>query len=473
MARGLHIVVDIEVRFEVGLWNAVVIGQVAEQRAVVEGMRNGGIDFSAVAGREDRSLDHLVPAGESAQRLRQPRLHERKALPKLDGRGAVIEAYDDEMHANALARASSARPSRTSSRIVSSAASRPAALAQRGVPHKFYHVLAGLSQQRRVVLPLRPELFLEKLAQVHRQRRAGAAGGQADQEVTSRTAAMKTKSPSSASPDWQQRTPRFRASRQTAAFTSGSSVAATARNAPSSTPASYARPSILSASPSSCSAETTEGATIRTIAPHSWSDFARRAATVPPPTTTHVRPSRSRAMGRRAAMGLRRDRGRRRFRQFGRLLLREVIREDREFLHERDIAHDHMVRDAQDGRGEVQNGAYAGLDQAVRHMLRRRPRHRQNRDARAEGGVHLVKARNVEDFEVPEGLADLRVVVVEDGNDVELVLAQARITYKRRAEVTRADQQDTLLLVYFEDRAIRDCSSVTLYPTPGLPNSPK
>src|SRR5690349_21117652 len=80
----------------------------SEKRAdVVEGtrvVRNRGNDFDAIAGGKDDPFVNGWETAKPAERIVQIWRFERDAFPHIDGRGSVIQAYDDNIFRHQLIR---------------------------------------------------------------------------------------------------------------------------------------------------------------------------------------------------------------------------------------------------------------------------------------------------------------------------------------------------------------------------------
>src|SRR5688500_7442817 len=111
MPDGLVLVVNIEVGGELLLSKRAVVGEETGDRrgGVSAGAR---VDFRAVARGEDGRLGNAAVRGERRQRGADPRFGDGESLPQLDGGCTMVQSDDEEMHANAFARASSNRPTR-------------------------------------------------------------------------------------------------------------------------------------------------------------------------------------------------------------------------------------------------------------------------------------------------------------------------------------------------------------------------
>ena len=88
----------------------------------------------------------------------------------------------------------------------------------------------------------------------------------------------------------------------------------------------------------------------------------------------------------------------------------------------------------------------------IDHVLGRFGRHRDHRDVDALAATHLLQVLDVVDRHAAARLlADLGVGAVEERDDLEAFLAEARVVGQRQAEVAGADDGDAQLAVEAED----------------------
>src|SRR5581483_478219 len=113
--------------------------------------------------------------------------------------------------------------------------------------------------------------------------------------------------------------------------------------------------------------------------------------------------------------------------------------------------HRHVVRDVEERPGVVEDDADAGVDEAVRDLLRRDGRYGDHADhdvLLANDVLHVVGRA---DRDVSEHPPDELRVAVEDGGDVDPVLGEDRGARDRLAEPAGADERDVVLTLRPQD----------------------
>src|ERR1044071_4993838 len=97
---------------------------------------------------------------------------------------------------------------------------------------------------------------------------------------------------------------------------------------------------------------------------------------------------------------------------------RQVVGENSQLLHKGDVANLDVIGDAEHGRGEVEYRADVGVNERVSHALRCYARYGDDCHMSTELLVDLFDLGEILDFQVPEVAANLRKVIVENGDQI-------------------------------------------------------